>query len=272
MRTSDVRGRDDVPFVKAEDHHRKLRIDRMQKSATAVRRLHGERGILITEFRAMVNAMGVAQSAPARWLDSTAGDTAAVLSPPQQTLVAPTAAGQTAGTGHALPASTLLPAPLHTGLSATDRAVDALRKRVRPRVDNGCARCVVARTDATARASYTNPSSGGSARGRNVDAIPACPLFDHGVQLNSLTGVLHGIPGLAAKDRKQTVVDFMRSEHGVEPLGIGPQYRVALYTPSATGVLQPVDKEGVLYPPGTRETRGHYVFFQGMQLLAGDGV
>ena len=105
--------------------------------------------------------------------------------------------------------------------------------------------------------------------GRHDPGAPRL-LFAHGVQLNTLLGLLRGVTGLSSKERKEAVVNFMRDEHNVQPLGTQPQYRVALYTPSADGSLQPVDKNGVPFPSSTKETRGHYTFFQGMQVVQED--
>ena len=283
------------PLDKMYDYHRRLRIDRLHKSANAVRGLHDERGVLMTQFRAMVNASAVASSAPARWIEAAAATAPALVAPASTALaaiapapIAPAMAPAIAARAPAAPApaapALAAPAPAASaaaapaqqptvnanGLAPMAAALRVLQRRVRPRAASDCARCVVARTDPEARSSFTNPQSGGSGRGRNIDGLAACPLFAHGVQLNTLLGLLRGVTGLSSKERKEAVVNFMRDEHNVQPLGTQPQYRVALYTPSADGSLQPVDKNGVPFPPSTKETRGHYTFFQGMQVVQED--
>ena len=141
------------------------------------------------------------------------------------------------------------------------------RKRIVPRTD--CARCVVARTDVSARERYTY--EGGHGPPRRV-----CDLFAHSVSKRSLGDLLDGrVPLLAPKGtgrdkRRKKVIEFMQNEFGVAPIGKKKSgYKVTLYTRDASGALVATGSDGQPSPHGSKLPQ-HYDMFMGFQIVADD--
>jgi len=154
-------------------------------------------------------------------------------------------------------------APLVLMPPATPKATDAqiydyLRLHILPRSD--CAKCVVARTDESARLGY-----GTEARNQCPSLKRACCLAAHafsiadGVALldrfESENNVTVGDGGSSGRTiKREKIQEFMRSEHGVEPLGKAPTYKVTLYNaPQPGGGYTPASEHG---------SKGNYMGFE----------
>ena len=156
-------------------------------------------------------------------------------------------------------------APLALMTPATPKATDAqifdyLRQHILPRSD--CDKCGVARgPDASVRLNF-----GTEAKNQCPSLKRACPLAAHAFSLagdgvplldrfESDNNVTVGDGGSSGRTiKRQKLQDFMRSEHGVEPLGKPPHYKVTLYNaPQPGGGYTPASEPG---------TKGNYMGFK----------
>lgn len=162
---------------------------------------------------------------------------------PQPLLALPTPPEQQ----DALPQAVPLPAQ-QAALTTDAQFVAFLGQHIRPRED--CARCVVARTDPSARTSFGDVSEVGNGRSRNMDLSRACPLAAHGVHKRQIAELLGSVSSLPPMAKRAKAAQFMQETHDVTPLGKdegAKPFLVSLYNQDAGGQYEVAGRQTDFY-------------------------